>query len=99
MADFSRAERLFDWFRDGVPLFVMTHRVAETVPAGQPRYTFITDGVEEAVLQARRAAQRKDVNLMGTTIVQQCRRAGLLDELTISLVPLGCQLCLDAALA
>ena len=38
-------------------------------------------------MQARKAAGGKDVSLMGTTIVQQCLRAGLLDELTISLVP------------
>jgi dihydrofolate reductase len=71
----------------GVPLFVLTHQVPEGVPPGQPPYTFVTDGVEEAVAQARGAAEGKDVSLMGATIVQQCLRAGLLDELTISLVP------------
>jgi len=35
------------------------------------------------------------VNLLGATIVQRCLRAGLLDELTISLVPVV----LGAALA
>ena len=60
---------------------------AGTVPAGEPPYTFVTGGIEEAVSQARRAAEGKDVSLMGTTIVQQCLRAGLLDQLTISLVP------------
>ncbi|HXR22529.1 MAG TPA: dihydrofolate reductase family protein, partial [Acidimicrobiales bacterium] len=71
----------------GAPLFVMTHQVPETVPSGEPPYTFITGGIEEAVSQARRAAGEKNVSLMGATIVQQCLRAGLLDELTISLVP------------
>jgi dihydrofolate reductase len=71
----------------GVPLFVMTHQVPESVPAGEPPYTFVTNGIEYAVAQARRAAGGKDVSLMGATIVQQCLRAGLLDELTISLVP------------
>jgi dihydrofolate reductase len=47
----------------------------------------VTDGIENAVDQARRAANGKDVSLMGATIVQQCLRAGLLDELTIDLVP------------
>jgi dihydrofolate reductase len=76
----------------GVPLFVMTHQVPDAVPAGKPPYTFITSGIEEAVAQAGGAAEGKDVSLMGATIVQQCLRAGLLDELTISLVPvvLGC---------
>ena len=71
----------------GVPLFVITHQVPETGPSGEPPYTFITSGIEEAVSRARGAAEGKDVSLMGATIVQQCLRAGLLDELTISLVP------------
>ena len=72
----------------GVPLFVVTHTVPATVPAGDPPYTFVTDGIEDAVLKASRAAGDKHVSLMGATIVQQCLRAGLLDELTIDLVPM-----------
>jgi dihydrofolate reductase len=71
----------------GVPLFVLTHRVPEAVPAGDPPYTFVTDGIERAVEHARTAAAGKDVALMGATIVQQGLRAGLLDELVLSLVP------------
>ena len=58
-----------------------------TVPAGDPPYTFVTDGVEHAVEQATEAAAGKDVFLQGASIVQQCLRAGLMDELVISLVP------------
>ena len=57
------------------------------MPAGDPPYTFVTDGIERAVEQARTAAEGKDVFLQGASIVQQCLRAGLMDELTISLVP------------
>lgn len=71
----------------GVPLFVLTHQVPGTVPAGEPAYTFVTDGIEAAIEQARTAAAGKDVSLMGAEIVQQCLRAGLLDEITIHLVP------------
>ncbi len=71
----------------GVPLFVMTHQIPDTVPAGDPPYTFVTDGIERAVDQARAAAAGKDVSVMGATIIQQCLRAGLLDELAIDLVP------------
>jgi dihydrofolate reductase len=39
------------------------------------------------VTEARAAAGLKDVRLMGASIIQQCLRAGLLDELTIDLVP------------
>jgi dihydrofolate reductase len=71
----------------GIPLFVVTHQVPETVPAGDPPYTFVTDGIERAVQQAATAAAGKDVFLQGASIVQQCLRAGLMDELVISLVP------------
>jgi dihydrofolate reductase len=71
----------------GVPLFVLTHQVPDSVPIGDPPYTFVTDGIESAVEQARERAAGKDVALMGASIVQQCLRAGLLDDLTISLVP------------
>jgi dihydrofolate reductase len=71
----------------GVPLFVLTHQVPETVPAGDPPYTFVTDGIERAIELAKEAAGSKDVSLMGASLVQQCLRAGLLDEMTIHLVP------------
>jgi dihydrofolate reductase len=71
----------------GIPLFVMTHQVPDAVPAGDPPYTFVTDGIQRAVEQARTAAAGKDVALMGASIVRQGLQAGLLDELVISLVP------------
>jgi dihydrofolate reductase len=71
----------------GIPLFVVTHHVPETVPAGDPPYTFVTESIQRAVEQARTAAAGKDVFLQGASIVQQCLRAGLMDELVISLVP------------
>jgi dihydrofolate reductase len=71
----------------GVPLFVLTHRAPAKVPAGDPAYTFVTDGIESALDQARSAAAGKDVSLMGSAAVQQCLRSGLLDEITIHLVP------------
>jgi len=71
----------------GVPLFVVTHQRPDSVPSGDPPYTFVTDGVERAVEQALAAAGAKDVSVMGASMVQQCLRAGLLDEMTINLVP------------
>ena len=71
----------------GVPLFIMTHRIPKTVPTGSAPYTFVTDGIERAVEKARSAAGGKDVSLMGATPVQQALRAGLLDILTLHLVP------------
>lgn len=71
----------------GLPLFVVTHHVPDVVPHGESTYTFVTDGVESAVAQAKAAAGDKDVSLMGASIPQQCLRAGLLDEVQIHLVP------------
>jgi dihydrofolate reductase len=71
----------------GVPLFVLTHHVPDAVPASDPPYTFVTDGIQRAVEQARTAAAGKDVALMGASIVRQGLQTGLLDELVISLVP------------
>jgi dihydrofolate reductase len=71
----------------GVPLFVVTHRAPDPRPASDPPHTFVTEGIDSAVKNARDAAAGKNVHLMGARIVQQCLRAGLIDELTISLVP------------
>ncbi len=65
----------------------MTHSIPDSVPAGDPPYTFVTDGIERAVELARHAADGKDVGLLGASVIQQCLRAGLLDELTIDVVP------------
>ncbi len=71
----------------GVPTFVVTHAVSqEWVYEGSP-FTFVTDGVENAVEQAKAVAGEKDVAVGAASIAQQCIRAGLLDEIHIDLVP------------
>lgn len=71
----------------GVPAFVVTHNVPqEWVYEGSP-FTFVTDGVESAVEQARAVAGDKDIAVGSASIAQQCIRAGLLDEIHIDLVP------------
>lgn len=65
----------------------MTHTVpAEWVKEGSP-FTFVTDGVERAVEQARAVAGDKTVAVGAASIVRQCVRAGLLDEIHVDLVP------------
>jgi len=71
----------------GVPTLVVTHTVPqEWVYEGSP-FTFVTDGVESAVEQAKAVAAGKDVAVGAASIAQQCIRAGLLDEVHINLVP------------
>jgi dihydrofolate reductase len=72
----------------GKPLFVLTHQVPAEIPETSVPYTFITDGIESAIKQAKKAAGDKYVQLMGSAAPQQCLRAGLLDEIWIALVPL-----------
>ncbi len=69
------------------PHFVVTHTIPqEWIKPGSP-FTFVTDGVESAVRQAKDAAGNKNVDLMGASIAQQCLKAGLLDEIQIDLAP------------
>jgi dihydrofolate reductase len=72
-----------------VPVFVLTHQARETkVMEGGTSFTFVTDGIEAALEQARAAAEDKDVLLAGgASIVQQYLKAGLLDELQIHIAP------------
>jgi dihydrofolate reductase len=71
----------------GVPTFVVTHSVPqEWAYEGSP-FAFVADGVESAVEQARAVAGDKTVAVGAASIVQQCIRAGLLDEIHIDLVP------------
>jgi dihydrofolate reductase len=69
----------------GRPFFVVTHRTSDPHDDG---FTFV-DGVDVAVGQAREAAQGKDVSVMGgADVIRQALRAGLVDELAISIAPM-----------
>jgi dihydrofolate reductase len=71
----------------GVPTFVVTHTIPQDwVYEGSP-FTFVTDGVESAVEQAKAAAGDKVVAVGAASIAQQCIKAGLLDEIHVDLVP------------
>jgi len=72
-----------------VPVFVLTHHSREPLTMqGGTTFTFVTDGIESALAQAREAAGGKDISLAGgATAAQQYLRAGLLDELQLHVVP------------
>ena len=72
------------------PVFVLTHYPREPlVMDGGTTFTFVTDGIESALQQARRAAGGKDVTLAGgAKAAQQYLAAGLVDEMEIHLVPI-----------
>ena len=70
-----------------VPVFVVTHAVPQEWDYERSPFTFVTDGLESAVEQARAVAGDKDVGVIGASLVQQCIRSGLLDEIHVDLVP------------
>jgi dihydrofolate reductase len=70
-----------------VPVFVVTRSVPQDwVYEGSP-FTFVTDGLESALDQAKAVAGDKDVGVGAASIVQQCIKAGLIDEIHLDLVP------------
>lgn len=71
------------------PVFVLTHHARDPLALeGGTTFTFVTDGIESALARARRAAGGKDVSLAGgAKAAHQYLRAGLVDEMEISLVP------------
>jgi len=71
------------------PVFVLTHHAREPLMMeGGTSFTFVTDGIERALEQARLAAGQKDVALAGgARAAQQYLSAGLVDEMQLHLVP------------
>ena len=64
------------------------HQRAPLEMQGGTTFTFVTDGIESALAQARAAAGDKDVEIAGgAATVRQYLAAGLLDELVLHLVP------------
>lgn len=73
-----------------VPVFILTHhpRKPLSMKAGTT-FTFVTDGIESALQQARSAAGAKDIEIAGGAhTVQQFLAAGTLDELYLHVVPI-----------
>ena len=80
------------WQADGptgdarVPTVVVSHTVPQDIPAGGV-YRF-ADGIEAALEEAQKAAGNQDVAIMGGGhIAAQFFKLGLVDEISIHLVP------------
>ena len=70
------------------PIFVVTHHMPAPDSAEARMATFVTDGIESAIRQAKAAAGDKVVSVCAAKTAQQCLKAGLLDEIQVSVVPL-----------
>ena len=73
-----------------VPIFVVTHHLPAKHPKenDQLMFTFVTDGVESAIQQAREAAGEKDVLILGVDVFRQALKAGLVEELQMAIAPI-----------
>jgi len=70
----------------GVPVYVVTHHPPADPPETKAPFTFVTD-VATAVEQARSTAGERDVVVASASMAQQLLDAGLLDVISVSLVP------------
>ena len=72
-----------------MPVFVITHHEREPLTLSDTTFTFVTDGIESALDQAREAAGDKDVTIGGgADVINQYLAAGLVDELELHVSPL-----------
>jgi dihydrofolate reductase len=81
------------WWGDNppyhAPTFVLTHHRRDPIEmAGETTFIFVTEGIEAALDQAKRAAKGRDVKIGGgVSTVHQYLRAGLIDDLHFALSP------------
>ena len=71
---------------DHVPVFVLTHHSCPPLEMeGGTVFHFVTEGIEAALDQARKAAQDKDIRIGGgAATIRQYLRARLIDELHLA---------------
>ena len=72
------------------PVFVLAHHPREPLELqGGTTFTFVTDGIESALEQARAVAAGQDVFVGGgADVINQYLAAGLVDDLELHIVPL-----------
>ena len=82
-------EQVDHWGGDehGVPIFVPSHRPPGPTVANYPLVTYVSDGIESAMAQAKAAAGDRNVVLLGGYTAQSALEAGVLDELQIHQIP------------
>jgi dihydrofolate reductase len=71
----------------GVPIFVPSHRPPGPSVANYPLVTYVSDGIESAMAQAKAAAGDRNVVVHGAYTAQRALEAGVLDELQIHQIP------------
>ena len=72
---------------NGAPVFVLTNHPPAEFPKGPSNLTFVTDGIESAIRQARAVANGKDIKLGGASPCKQALAAGVCDEILVHIAP------------
>jgi len=86
-----RTYDMSQWDADGptsearVPVFVLSHGMPDDVPEGGV-YTFVDD-LERALARTRETAGDKSISVMGADTGRQCIDAGVIDEISVHVVP------------
>jgi dihydrofolate reductase len=82
-------EQVDHWGGDhnGVRIFVPSHRPPGPSVANYPLVTYVLDGIESAMAQAKAAAGERVVLVHGAYTAQRALEAGVLDELQIHQIP------------
>lgn len=85
------AEQVDHWGGDhhgrGVRIFVPSHRPPGPTVANYPLVTYVNDGIESAMEQAKAAAGDREVLVHGAYTAQRALEAGVLDEIQIHQIP------------
>jgi dihydrofolate reductase len=82
-------EQVDHWGGDnhGLPIFVPSHRQPGPSVANYPLVTYVADGIESAMAQAKAAAGDRNVMVLGAYTARGALEAGVLDEVQISQIP------------
>ena len=71
------------------PVFVLTHHEREPLTLSDTTFTFVTDGIQSAMEQAKAAAGERDIFIGGgAKTINQFLAASLVDELELHVVPI-----------
>jgi dihydrofolate reductase len=73
------------WHYGDTPIWVLTHRPLESARAS---VRAVSGPIEDIIAEARAAAGDRDVYVDGGELARQALDAGLVDELTLTLVPI-----------
>ncbi|MQA91144.1 MAG: dihydrofolate reductase [Gemmatimonas sp.] len=73
-----------DWLYGALPILVATHRPLST---DRPTVSAVSGPIQKVIAEAKRVAGAKDVYVDGGILIREALDAGLVDEITVTIVP------------